>query len=80
MSLSLAWHPFLVYLFYSQGNPQPPGVLFVVHGTHANQPRSHAGHTSVTLILTFALDIKRKHISLLTTIYIKKDRQKPARV
>ena len=35
-----------------------------------------AFHTEQT-ILTFALDIKRKHISLLTTIYIKKDRLLP---
>ena len=39
-------------LFEITDYPDPPGVLFVVHGTHANQPRSHAGHTSVTQALT----------------------------
>ena len=41
-------------LFEITNYPDPPGVLFVVHGTYANQPRSHAGHTSVTQALTKA--------------------------
>ena len=32
----------------------PPGVVFVAHEARANQPRSHAGHTSVTHALTKA--------------------------
>ena len=28
--------------------PDPPGVVFVAYEAHANQPRSHASHTSVT--------------------------------
>ena len=39
-------------LFEITNYPDPPGVLFGVHGTHANQLRSHAGHTSVTQALT----------------------------
>ena len=39
-------------LFEITDYPDPPGVVFVVHGTHANQPWSHAGHTSVTQALT----------------------------
>ena len=41
-------------LFEITDYPDPPGVLFVVHGTHANQFWSHAGHTSVTHALTKA--------------------------
>ena len=40
------------HLFEITDYPEPPGDFFVVHGTHANQPRSHAGHTSVTQALT----------------------------
>ena len=39
-------------LFEITDYPDPPGVVFVVHGTHENQPRPHAGHTSVTQALT----------------------------
>ena len=42
----------LAAFFEITNYPDPLGVLFGVHGTHANQPRSHAGHTSVTQALT----------------------------
>ena len=44
-------------LFEITDYPNPLGVLFVVHGTYANQPRSHAGHTSVTQALTKAPEL-----------------------
>ena len=41
-------------LFEITENPDPREVVFVAHEAHAIQPRSHAGHTSVTNALTKA--------------------------